>query len=73
MASGLCDHRPMAQTPIETLIRWEEHGAIWRLKELVGSEAVVQLCTCSGEPVDELRSEDPELLRYLSARARSDD
>jgi hypothetical protein len=62
----------MPSSPIETLIRWEQHGAVWRLRSLGGTEAVVQLCTCSGEPVDELCSSDPELLRYLAARPRSD-
>ena len=33
---------------------------------------VVELCTCHGEPVDELRSEDPELLRYLADRPTSE-
>ena len=34
--------------------------------------AVVKLCSCPGEPMDELRSDDPELLRYLARRPRSD-
>ena len=34
--------------------------------------AVVELCTCHGEPVDELRSNDPALLAYLARRPRSD-
>ena len=62
----------MPFSPIETLIRWEQHGAVWRLKSLGRTEAVVQLCSCSGEPVDELSSNDPELLHYLAERPRSD-
>jgi len=62
----------MSLSPIEMLARWEYHGAVWRLKSLGETGAVVQLCTCSGEPVDELRSGDPELLRYLAERPRSD-
>ena len=62
----------MPLSPIEILARWEHHGAVWRLKSLGRAEAVVQLCTCSGEPVDELRSGDPDLLRYVVARPRSD-
>jgi hypothetical protein len=30
------------------------------------------MCTCYGERVDELRSNDPELLRYVVNRPRSD-
>jgi hypothetical protein len=33
---------------------------------------VVELFTCDGELVEELRSDDPELLRYLADRPRSD-
>jgi hypothetical protein len=58
--------------PIAVLERWEEHGAVWRTWELRPDGAVVQLCSCTGEPMDELRSDDPELLRYLARRPRSD-
>jgi hypothetical protein len=34
--------------------------------------AVVELCSCHGEAVDELRSDDPELLRYLAERPNSE-
>jgi hypothetical protein len=62
----------MAGTPIDTLLRWEAHGAVWRAQRITDTEAVVDLCACTGEPVDQLRSEDAELLRYLRDRPRSD-
>ncbi|MFN8163390.1 MAG: hypothetical protein U0R26_06075 [Solirubrobacterales bacterium] len=62
----------MVEPPLIRLRRWEEHGAIWRTKSLAEGEAVIELCTCYGEPVDELRSSDPELLRYLSRRRSSE-
>jgi hypothetical protein len=62
----------MDEAPLATLLRWEAHGAVWRLRYLTEKVAMVDLCTCHGEPVDELRSSDPELLRYLAARPRSD-
>ncbi len=55
------------------LERWEEHGAIWRTKSLSEDAAVVELLTCHGEPVDELRSSDPKVLGYLSVRPTSED
>ena len=55
------------------LTRWEEHGASWRAKCLSEEAAVVELLTCHGEPVDELRSGDPKLLEYLAARPTSED
>jgi hypothetical protein len=62
----------MAEPPIAMLIRWEEHGAIWRTTFISKTEAIVEMCTCNGEPIDELRSNDPALLRYLVNRPRSD-
>jgi hypothetical protein len=55
--------------PVATLERWEAHGATWRVLILSDKLAVVELCTCHGEPVDVLRSSDPALLRYLAGRA----
>jgi hypothetical protein len=62
----------MSEPPIATLTRWEEHGAVWRTTRLTETEAVVDLCTCAGELVEQLRSSDPALLRYLARRPRSD-
>ena len=58
--------------PLEVLERWEAAGATWRVQVLTGSLAIVELCTCHGEPVDILRSGDPALLRQLAARARGE-
>lgn len=58
----------MSDDPVERLERWEAHGATWRIVSLTGKLAVVELCTCHGEPVDTLRSDDPALLRYLVSR-----
>ncbi|MFN8217301.1 MAG: hypothetical protein U0R71_11985 [Solirubrobacterales bacterium] len=63
----------MAEGPLARLARWEDHGAHWRTRSLSEAGAVVELLTCYGEPVDELRSADPELLRYLSERRTSED
>jgi hypothetical protein len=57
------------ESPVVTLERWEAHGATWRVLILSEKLAVVELCTCHGEPVDTLRSRDPVLLRYLSGRS----
>jgi hypothetical protein len=62
----------MAESPLTTLTRWEESGAHWRVYRLTGGEAVVELLSCLGEPVDQLRSTDPELLDYLERRPASE-
>ncbi len=61
------------ERPLEVLARWEEAGAVWRTRSLSADEAVVDLCACTGEKVDELRSSHPELLRHLAVRPRSDE
>lgn len=71
--SAQSDHAARAdQSPIAMLERWEQHGAIWRTASLSGTEATVELLTCHGELVDELRASDVETLGYLAARPRSD-
>jgi hypothetical protein len=62
----------MTEPPLIALARWEEHGAIWRTRSITETEAVVELFTCHGELVEALRSDDPELLRYLATHSRSD-
>jgi hypothetical protein len=61
-----------SEKPTAVLERWAEHGGVWRTKSL-GAEAVVELLTCYGEPVDELRSTDPELLRFLAENPDSEE
>jgi hypothetical protein len=53
---------------IADLERWEENGATWRTLELTDERAVVELCTCYGEPVGTLQSESPEFIEFVRAR-----
>jgi hypothetical protein len=63
----------VGESPIATLERWEAHGASWRLLELRDGRAVVELCTCYGEPVDRVDSDDPELLQLVRRRPSSEE
>ena len=54
------------------LERWEQSGALWRVRSLADDEAVVELCTCYGEPVEFVRATDADTLRYLQGRRASD-
>ena len=56
------------ETPVDVLRRWENHGAEWRVVSIGPDRAVVDLCTCYGEPVERLESGDAELLRFLRER-----
>lgn len=53
---------------IDDLDRWEEHGAIWRALEVSDERAVVELCTCYGEPIDLVQGDVPELIEYVRGR-----
>jgi hypothetical protein len=53
---------------IDELERWEEYGAVWRPLELSDARVVVELCTCYGEPVDVVQSEDAELIAFVRSR-----
>jgi hypothetical protein len=58
----------VAEAPVDVLRRWEQHGAEWRIVSLGPDRAIVDLCTCYGEPVERVESGDPELLRFLAAK-----
>ncbi|MEA2449045.1 MAG: hypothetical protein QOG63_977 [Thermoleophilaceae bacterium] len=58
----------MAESPVDTLTRWEDAGAVWRAVHVSDARAIVDLCTCTGEPVERLESDDPELIRFIRAR-----
>ncbi len=57
--------RVRAPITVEDLKRWEDHGATWRAVEISDERAVVELCTCYGEPVDLAQSEAPELIEFV--------
>ena len=46
---------------------------MWRVVELFEDAAVLDLCTCSGEPVERLESGDPDLIRLLRERPSAAD
>jgi hypothetical protein len=50
---------------IESLTNWEDHGAIWRAVEVTSQRAVIELCSCYGEPIDLVQSSDPEVIAFV--------
>jgi hypothetical protein len=59
------------EEPVAVLERWEHHGASWRALHVSDGRAIVELCTCAGEPVDRIESDDPALIRLLRERPTS--
>ena len=52
---------------IDELEDWEQSGATWRPLVITDERAVIELCTCSGEPMDQVQSSAPELIEYVRA------
>ena len=57
------------ESPVAILERWEHNGATWRALHVSDAKAIVDLCTCTGEPVDRIESDDPELIAFLRRSA----
>jgi hypothetical protein len=55
-------------TTIAELEDWALNGASWEPTELTSQRAVVELCTCHGERVDVVESDDPEFIAYVRSR-----
>jgi hypothetical protein len=51
---------------VERLEHWALSGAHCRVAELTSQRAVVDLCACTGEPVERLQSEDRAVIAYLT-------
>lgn len=47
------------------LERWVLSGAHWRLVDISAERAVVDLCACTGEPMQRLSTADPAVIGYL--------
>ena len=58
---------------VDDLERWVLSGGHWRVVDISREHAVVDLCTCTGEPVDRVASDDPAVIGYLrTARSELD-
>jgi hypothetical protein len=58
----------MNAVTVEHLKDWELNGATWRAVELDDRHAVIDMCSCTGERMDRVESDQPELIEYVRAR-----
>jgi hypothetical protein len=59
----------MSDDPVETLLRWESAGGVWRVIGRAGGSLTIGLFRCDGgEQIDLLRSDDANLLEFVGAR-----
>jgi hypothetical protein len=59
------------QTTIAELEDWERGGAVWRAVEITRDHAVVDLCACTGELMERVDADEPEVVAFV--RAHPDD
>jgi hypothetical protein len=57
------------QTTIAELEDWERNGAEWRAVEVDEEHVVVDLCSCSGELMERVAGDDPELIEFVRAHS----
>jgi hypothetical protein len=67
----MIDKERAPNTPLtsEELARWVLFGARWRLVHLAGDHAVIDLCTCDGQPVERRITVDAKLVDELRSGA----
>ncbi|HET9102560.1 MAG TPA: hypothetical protein VFN55_04345 [Solirubrobacteraceae bacterium] len=53
------------QLTIDDLERWVLSGAHWRVIDISADHAVVDMCACTGEPMDRRETVDPAVIGYL--------
>jgi hypothetical protein len=59
---------------VESLQRWTDAGALWRVVRRSGDEVEISMCTCTGgEEVDRVVSRDAAVLDYVGERWSSED
>ncbi|MFD8102477.1 hypothetical protein ACFV24_23360 [Nocardia fluminea] len=64
----------MSADPVETLLRWQDSGAVWRVVSRRPDSVTIGLYECTGgQEVDRFTSTEPALLRFLGERATSED
>jgi prephenate dehydrogenase len=60
----------MRSATIAELEDWEQGGAVWQPVEITPERAVVDLCSCSGEPMDRVQSADPGFIEFVRTHPR---
>ncbi len=59
---------------VETLLRWQDAGGVWRVAQRRAGHATVALLTCAGgEEVERLEGGEPAWLDFLAGREDSED
>jgi hypothetical protein len=60
------------ESAISVLERWEGSGAVWKAVHVSEALAILDLCTCYGEPVDRIETRDADAIAYVRERLEHD-
>ena len=55
----------MRQVTIPELDDWELGGANWHPVEFERGRVVIDMCSCTGERMERVASQDPEVIEYV--------
>jgi hypothetical protein len=55
------------QTSIVELEDWERGGGVWRTVEISDERAIVDLCACTGELMERVDTDEPEVIAFVRA------
>jgi hypothetical protein len=58
-------HDTRGQHLLENVENWRLSGGSWRIVSISNERAVVDLCACTGEPMERLQSDDPTVIARL--------
>ncbi|NKY85318.1 hypothetical protein [Nocardia veterana] len=63
-----------ADSPVATLMRWQDSGGVWRVLGRRGTQLTIGLFECTGgSEVDRIVSADPALRAFVGERGGSED
>jgi hypothetical protein len=57
----------MRNVTISELEDWERNGAVWRTVEFDRDRVVIDMCSCTGERMDRVASQEPDVIEYVRA------
>jgi len=58
---------------IADLEDWVSSGAQWRVVDISSEHALVDMCACTGEPMERVASADPAVIAYLRTYPEPDE
>ena len=62
----------MQKLTIDALTTWTDAGGTWRVVDISPDQVLVDLCACTGEPMQRTCSADPEVIAWIRTAPNPD-